>query len=314
MYIENNRFLFLAGVGLTASGSEGYARDDTDVLNIVRMIHAADFSDHIIKWFARARTGQIEVNPYWPRGSCLMCACFFVNNEFHFDNDLYFTFLESTGIINDPISIEDFKKWISGIASSLQLLNGHSVITALWNEYCRIIENRSSEWSGMVEKAVSAAKGFFGNDAPEMIFSPYLFTQYSADFIRIGNRITTISSIPDAETMLHETIHTAIAKHRAAITAFADAYGLAGFANKVKMIEFGYMENESSSSIAHVIEECFVRAFATVLSGGNEERLQFHARYGCDSVPFIASRIHSDHPSYQELGNFVANILSTMTA
>ena len=313
MNIENNKFLFLACVGLTASGSDGYDHDDSDVSNIVGMIHNADLSDHIKEWFARARTGQVEVNPYWPRGSCLASACFFVNNEFHFDDGLFFTFLESTGVINDPISFEDFKEWILGIASFLRLLNEHSAIPALWNEYCRIVKNRSPQWSGMVEKAVSAAQDFFGNDAPEMIFNPNLFTPYSADFVRVGNRIITISSTPDAETMLHETIHTAIAKYRAAITAFAKTYGLSGFANKEKMIEFGYMENESSSSIAHVIEECFVRAFSTVLSGKNEERLRFHARYGCDSVPFIASHIHRVRPSYKELGNFVTSILSAMT-
>jgi len=312
MSIANNKFLFLSCVGLTASGSDGYNHDDTDVANIVKMIHAADLPDNIKGWFARARTGQVEVNPYWPRGSCLLSACFFVNNEFQFEKSSFFKFLDNTGVINDPISFEDFKEWISRAAYFLQLLNEHPAIPAIWNEYCRVVKNRSLEWNGMVEKAVNAAHGFFGDEAPEMIFNPNLFTPYSADFVRIRNRIITISSTPDAETMLHETMHTAIAEYRTAFMAFADMFGLVGFANKAKMIEFGYMENESATSITHVIEECFVRAFSVVLSGGNEERLQFHARYGCDSVPFIASCIPSLCPSYKDLEYFVTSILNAM--
>lgn len=312
MNIENNRFLFLACVGLTASGSNGFDHDDVEVTNIVKMIHAANFPDYIKNWFARARTGQIEVNPYWPRGSCLASACFFVDNKFQFNKDLFFKFLESIGVINDPISLEDFKEWISETSSFLQLLDQHPSITAIWDEYCRVVKSRSLEWEVMIKKAVEAAQIFFGDDTPEIVFTPNLFTPYSVDFVRIGNRIITISSNPDAETMLHETLHTAIAKYRSEIMTFAEVHGLTVFADKTKMIEFGYLENDSASSIAHVIEECFVRAFSVVFSGGNEDRLQFHAQYGCDSVPFIASRIKSIRPSYNTLGNFVNDILNDM--
>jgi hypothetical protein len=164
----------------------------------------------------------------------------------------------------------------------------------------------------MVEKAFTAAQRFFGHDAPEMVFSPNLFSEFSADFVRIGNRIVTISSVPDAETMLHETMHTAIAKHRGEMMAFAETYGLASFANREKMMEYGYMTDDSAASAAHVMEECFVRAFSVVFSGGSEERLQFHGRYGCDAVPKIAALIRQIHPDDQSLGSFIKDVLSEM--
>ncbi len=214
--------------------------------------------------------------------------------------------------MSDPIGIDDFKDWILGLPDILRNLDDHPATTALWREYCRIVHRRSPQWQGMIEKAVNAAKLFFGDDAPEMVFNPNLFTPYSADFVRMGNRIVTISSAPDAETMLHETMHTAIAKYRDKLISFAEVFGLGTFADKDKMMQFGYMEDESAESAANVIEECCVRALAVTLSGGSDERLQFHAEYGCTSVPFIASRIRRMKPSYTSLNEFIRNILDEM--
>jgi hypothetical protein len=297
MNIENNKYLFLANAGLTALGRNDYDHADVEVSNLVKMIHAAGFPNDALTWFALARTGQVSVNPYWPRGSCLSSACFFVDHAFRFDRDSFFAFLGSTGVLSDPIGIEDFNDWISKLPVFLRLMDEHLATPALWNEYCRIVNSRSCEWNAMIEKAAYAVRAFFNDDAPEMLFSPNLFTPYNADFVRIGNRIVTISSVPDIETMLHETMHTAIAKYRLEIMRYAKTYGLSAFANKEKMLEFGYMEDESVASIAHVIEECLVRALSVVLSGGSEERLRFHAQYGCDSVPFIASCVRVINPT-----------------
>jgi len=78
------------------------------------------------------------------------------------------------------------------------------------------------------------------------------------------------------------------------------------------MMEYGYMEDESAASYAHVIEECFVRALSVVLAGGNDERLRFHAEYGCIAVPFIASRIININPSAATLDEFISGMLEEM--
>lgn len=311
MNIENNKHLFSACVGLTASGSDGYDHRDTDIAKLAHQIYAAQFSDALKAWFARARTGQVKVNPYWPRGSYLGAACFFVDDAYHFDVNLYFAFIESAGGISDPIDEDDFRSWILELPDALRAIDTHSAMSALWHEYCHIIDTRSAAWREMVDKAVQAARTFFGDAVPDMVFNPNLFTPYSADFVRMGHRVVTISSVPDAETMLHETMHTAVAQHRDIITAFAETHGLGNFADREKMIEFGYMEDDSATSVAHVIEECFVRALAVVLSGGSDERLQFHAEYGCGSVPFIASRTRRVEPSISTLRELIVDVLSS---
>lgn len=312
MNIENNRNLFFACAGLAASGSDGHDHADREVSELVGKIRAAGFPQNAKAWFARARTGQVEVNPYWPRGSCLASACFFVDDAHRFDADAYFAFLENAGGIADPIGQDDFMEWILQLPFFLRLLEEHPAAPALWSDYCRIVENRSPDWRAMLEKAARAARAFFGDDAPEMAFCPNLFTPYSADFVRVGKRIVTISSAPDAETMLHETMHVAVAEYRMEITSFARTYGLGAFADRGRMMEFGYMADESASSAAHAIEECFVRALSTVLSGQNGERPQVHVRYGFDSVPFIASRVGRTRPTYQTLGGFIGDVLDEM--
>lgn len=241
-----------------------------------------------------------------------MSACFFVDDAHRFGADAYFAFLENAGGIADPIGQDDFTEWILQLPFFLRLLEEHPAAPALWSDYCRIVENHSPDWRAMLEKAARAARAFFGDDAPEMAFCPNLFTPYSADFVRFGKRIVTISSAPDAETMLHETMHVAVAEYRMEITSFAKTYGLASFANRDRMMEFGYMADESAASATHAIEECFVRALSTVLSGQNGERPQVHVRYGFDSLPFIASRVGRTRPTYQTLGGFIGDVLDEM--
>lgn len=312
MNIINSKHLFYVCAGLTASDGDGYDHADADVARLADGIRSAGFSEDVKTWFSRARTGQVAVNPYWPRGSCLASACFFIDERFLFEIEAFFAFLEGAGAVSDPVGADDFKMWIAGLPEALRSMDSHPASAALWREHCRIVEARSSEWRGMLEKAARAAKGFFGDDAPEMAFCPNLFTPYSADFVRKGNRIITISSAPDAETMLHETMHPIVAQSRPEIAAFAEKHGVGAFADKEKMMELGYMADGSAASAAHAIEECFVRALSVVLAGGGDERLCSHAEYGCTSVPFIASRLSKMNLPAATLGELIADVLGDM--
>ena len=111
--VENNRYLFYILAGLVSSGADAYDHDDVDISALADRIGEVDISDDVKAWFARARTGQVEVNPYWPRVSALAAACFFVGNG-NFDIDAFFTFFESAAV-SDPIGTEDFRAWISGL-------------------------------------------------------------------------------------------------------------------------------------------------------------------------------------------------------
>jgi hypothetical protein len=292
---------------LLSSGANAYDHNNADISALAERIGKLKISNDIKNWFTRARTGQVEVNPYWPRGSAVATACFFVENG-NFDIDAFFSFCEST-CMSDPIGIEDFRLWISDLPKILAYIETLPDIQSLWDEYCRIVNVRMHKWNDIINEAAKTAQDFFGGKAPEMSFSPNLFAAYSTDFVRIGNKIITIASEPDIESMLHETLHTFVAAYRKKIMNFSKKYGLVNFANREKMIEFGYMTDDSVASITHVIEECFVRAISVVLAGKSDERLNIHAEYGCDSVPFIASHFKTIHPTIDEFGVFIDTVL-----
>ena len=162
----------------------------------------------------------------------------------------------------------------------------------------------------MMEEAARTAHDFFSDGAPKMSFSPNLFAAYSTDFVRKGNNIITIAAEPEIESMLHEILHTVLAVHREKIMEYSKKYGLADFASREKMMEFGYMDDDTATSITHVMEECFVRAISVVLAGKGDERLYAHAEYGCDSVPMIAHYFKTIRPTVNELGSFIDTVLA----
>lgn len=309
MRIENSRYLFLACAGMIASGNDGYDHTDAEISNLASRINSAGFPEEVKAWFSQARTGQVAVNPYWPRGSALAMACPFVGDNYQFERDGFLSFWQGVGS-PDPMGLDRFKDWISHFGTYLQLLGEHPAAPAFWSEYAHIVAMRSGQWSSAVRETDSAAQAFFGAEAPELVFWPNLFFPCIADFVRIGNRITVIACEPDAETMLHEALHTAVARCRREITDFASRYGVSAFADQGKMLELGYMADRSAASAAHAIEETFVRALSTVLSGGGEERLRFHASCGFTVVPEIGRQVRQMEPVLETLGQLVQYVLA----
>jgi hypothetical protein len=74
MKVENNRYLFYILIGLISSGANAYDHNDVDISSLAERIGKLKISDDIKTWFSRAKTGQVEVNPYWPRGSAVATA------------------------------------------------------------------------------------------------------------------------------------------------------------------------------------------------------------------------------------------------
>lgn len=314
MKIEINRNLFLACMGLVLSGDDSYDHRDADLSHLADRIRAAGFSSDARSWFAQARTGQVAVNPYWPRGSQLAAACFFISGQYHFVCRPMPPFLRSAGAPPDPLGPADFDGWIRGLPRFLRLLDAHPVTPRLWDDYCRIIQARFPLWRPMAEASDRAAQRFFGRSAPEMVFSPNLFRPAIADFVHAGGRIITIAACPDEETMLHETLHMAFDGYRETIAAFAQSHGLGGLADQEKMLRLGYMADGSAQSAARALEDCFVRALSAVLSEAGEERLAFHVRSGFTGVPLIASYIRRIRPTMESLDALIKAVFSDTAA
>lgn len=287
--------------GLTASGQRGYDPTDPDAVELVRLIDAAALPADLVQWFRSARTGQVAVNPYWPRGSTATCACLFLTADGRLNQDALFGFLQSTGS-TDPIGEADVRRWIRKLPAVLRSMAALPAMEPLWEAYVRIVDRRAPAWEDMLRRAARAADRFYAGCGPELVFVPALHLQYNADFVRIGSRIYTIAASPQPETVLHEALHTAVAAHHDVMKAYAAQHGLNGLADRARMMELGYLRDDSIDSVAHVLEECLVRALSVVLSGGPEARLREHAAYGCTSVPWLGQAAAGQPPTAATLG------------
>ena len=79
MNIEVNFHLFSVSCGMYLSGYDLMDRSDEIVRDIVEKLEKFSISADAKAFFSAARTDSIAVNPYYPRGSDLSVACFFVD-------------------------------------------------------------------------------------------------------------------------------------------------------------------------------------------------------------------------------------------
>jgi len=287
--IEYNQEIYATTCGLIISGYDLYDKSNDTLHSFIQEIYALDIHEEVCNWFKQARTGQVEVNPYWPRGFALLSAAYFVSSEGYFNLENFMNFFDNTGI-EDPISRQDFRGWISAFPHMLGLMKNKTA--GLWKKYCKILDGFKSEYLDAVNKANDISRDFFGENAKDLIFVPNpLFSPNATDFVHIGEKIAVIGHSCDVESMLHESLHVELAKYRDKFTNLVSTHGIKKFANPSKMSELGY-KNESA-----IIEECFVRAISTILSSGDAMRLSAHANQGFTSVSLIGQHFISMHPT-----------------
>jgi len=320
MRIKNNPRIFYLACGLLAEGDKRYDHNDSEIAALAKKIQKASqevsLDADIIQWFNLAKTGQVDANPYWPRGHAMLMAVVFTEEGTDLDIDQFIEFLESINM-QDPIGPEEFREWIGRLPEILTY--AETLFRTFWKEYCEIMFARTSSWMPQIEASRLPLKEFFGKSAPNLVLAPNLFASpFAADFVRIPNddTVTMIACKPDVESMLHEALHSEIAKYRDKIIAFGEEHSLAAFADAEKMQELGYMQtvDDDPAYTSHIIEECFVRALSATLAGGGEGRLQSHINCGFTGLPTIADYFEEHRPKAANLGDFIDTTLKGMTA
>jgi hypothetical protein len=309
MSVEINRKIYAVTCGMVASGYDLYTSAVGDIYWFAQEVANLSMSENVRSWFEKARTGQVAVNPYWPRGHAVLSAAFFTEGK-NFDIDGFMSFFDNTGV-SDPIGRKEFIEWISQLPLMLEYMDEKA--SSLWEKYCGLFTWWLSSGRKSIEEACKISNEFFGDAAMELSFIPNpLYSPFATDFVRIGNKLIVIGHSCDAESMLHEALHIEIAKYRDKITTFINEHGYANFANFSKMIEMGYINQNAINhaddykpAYAHVIEECFVRGISTALAEGGARRLSAHANEGFGSVPAIGLFFEKMRPKADCLGEFM---------
>lgn len=190
--VRIEEYLFMSYVGLVASGYELTDKDDAEIMNLIIDIKGTDFNSSIIEYCTKARSPN-TVNPYWPYGSCISAASFFIKDyEFNSFDD-YKVFIKSCGFVG----LEDwFWDWIKELFYILNQIKENPSYPRLWMSYQGIIQTRLDDYNRQIKGIEGIIKKF--TKMPYLIeFSPNLLQAPGmADFIKQGDKTIVIATYP----------------------------------------------------------------------------------------------------------------------
>jgi len=137
--IRVNEYLFMSYVGLVASSYELSDKNDTEIMRLVDDIRNTSFKDSAVEYFKKARSTNV-INPYWPYGSDISAACFFIKDYKFNTFDDYVAFIKSCGFGGHEGWFWD---WIKELPDVLRQIKENPGYSRLWKskqekaQYCK---------------------------------------------------------------------------------------------------------------------------------------------------------------------------------
>lgn len=307
--IRVNEYLFMSYVGLVASGYELTDKNATEIMSLVDDIKNTGFKDSAIEYFKKARSTN-AINPYWPYGSDISAASFFIK-DFTFSNfDDYTAFIKSAGFDGHD---NWFWDWIKELPDVLSQIKDSPEYSRLWKRYQDIIKTRLNHYNRQI-KAIESVVNKFTNMPYSIEFSPNLLQSPGmADFVKQGDRTVVITTYPTEIAILHEFLHSFIAAHRNVLVNFLQKINLDRCINIESMKTYGYMWDDSEDAKVHALEECFVRGISIGNSNMSKQEKAQYCKWSCDSgflfVSEILKAMDTMDITEDNLGDFIQQIL-----
>jgi len=231
-------------------------------------------------WFANAR-GDNKVNPYFPKGSDISVACFFINPDTILW-DSFEAFLEFTDSCGGEEPDEHDLQWIFRLPEMLVRVNSAPGYNHLINRYEEILRERETGFYNELQKSSRAAARFSRSPA-DIRFAPNLLqSPYCCDFVKKNEITFVIAASPDGTGILHEFLHPFVTQHRSLIAHLMQNRP-EGVADPERMKYYGYMWDDSVESYVHAAEDCIVRGLSLALSDLSKTELESAYRNSTDS-------------------------------
>ena len=316
MEIAVNRNLFLSYVGLTASGYELANKDDVEVQLLITKLLALGITKDVLDYFALARTNQTEVNPYWPRGSCLSAASFFITECFEWNTlDEYLQFERTSGA-SAEYENEEFLLWIRKLPFILMKISDLPDCQVLWDEYQQIIQAREDGYFSEMQ-SINTVLDKFGYLSEEIKigFAPNLLQFYSyADYVTKDGSVYVITTHINTSTMLHEYFHQILKQYKTMIYDYVSKNGVNKLVDIDKMRFYGYMWDNTLESKARALEECLVRGLSIILTSSVkktdvDQYCQYNEESGFLFVRSITDYANTIIPTKDNLSEFIASVM-----
>lgn len=254
MAIEINRDLFAAWAGLIIGGYDMYDHTDREILELSHLTQQYLYDPVTEACFASARTGQIELNPWFPRASNLSVYALFRHRSI----EAYYDFLESCG--DTEHKSPAFRRWIMDTDKQIDMLLCHAGFPELYARYSELVMERFP----YIEQEIQRVKELLiqnGFDqcvnisfAVNLLQSPFL-----ADYAVIDNTLYIIAPRFDQRTAIHESIHLVAKKKRKEFMDLLRSNSIEALVNVEEMRAMGFLPDMSIESQLHALEEQYVR-------------------------------------------------------
>lgn len=305
--MEINRHLFAAYLGMIKSGYDLMDMNDPIVIFVCNQLASFEFDSEILDYFQYAKTNRIRVNPYYPRGSDLSAACFFLQHPF----EEYIAFLRGCESLDtdDP----QFLAWIQKLPDILQQIENHVAFPPLWYDYEDMVTNRFSTTDKQIahlNQYLSASS--FASDT-RIVFAPHLLqSKFLADFALVRQTLYVITGNFSISSAIHEYLHTALKPHRPQLAEILRRIPLSSFVDMDAMRALGYLHGDSAEHLGHTLEECLVRSITGILDeASNTERYRsMNHESGFISVSTMMERLASLPWSSMTLPDIIEQITS----
>lgn len=297
-----NKHLFAAYCGLISSGYSLTDLSDIDIRALYNRIQKIKFDSEISDYFSFAKTNTIEVNPYYPRGSDLSAACFFLEN----DINEYMDFLR---FCNSPsVNDEEFLKWIKNLRETLKAIENHAEFGSLFAVYEQLINNRFADIDRQLRSFRNKIKGLYGFDV-QFVFVPNLLqSKYLTDFVFKNNTLYIISNSFSQTAAAHEYFHIVLNGKKNLLGKLMKQIDIDDFVDTDAMIRFGYMQDKSIDSKINAIEDCIIRAMCGVLTEDTEAYCKMNTECGFMGVPAMMEKIKETDLSCLDIDKIISNM------
>ncbi len=288
MSLTINKHLFAAYCGLISSGYSLTDLSDSDIRALYNRIQKIEFDSEISDYFSFAKTNTIDINPYYPRGSDLSAACFFLENDI-------IEYIDFLRFCNSPsANDEEFIKWIKSLKEPLEFIENHSDFDLLFAMYKELVNNRFSDIDSQLCGFQNKIKKF--NDCNvQFVFAPNLLqSKYLADFVFKDNTLYIISTSFSQTAVAHEYFHILLNGKMGLLRKLIKRINIDDFLNKDTMIKFGYMYDDSLNSRINAMEDCIIRAMCGVVMEDKdiESYCKTNIQCGFVGVPAMIEKIN----------------------
>lgn len=170
----------------------------------------------------------------------------------------------------DSPSLHDpgFLPWILSLPPLLRIIEEKAGFESLFQEYRQEALTRFACVDAAMEEITGVLKdnGLYQDVflcfAPNLLQSPYL-----VDYALADNTLYIIGAVFSRTAVLHEYLHLLLHDRKAFFLQMAGEKELSHFADAALLRRLGYLPDDSLSSRAHALEDCFIRSLSGVLAG-----------------------------------------------